>query len=268
MGEPFFDAGAWWHRQPDGSLLRWNEPANQWLLPGPDVLGPTAREAWAPIGTFATLVRVLLYVLAGVSALAAVSTGFEYELVSRIEDGAAVSEREVTFNDTRQLVIFLFALGLNLATIVVFLMWFSRSYRNLERLGASNLRYGAGWSIGAWFIPVYNLWGPKKIANDIWRASDPDLATQAGDRWRDGPVPSLLFGSWWGLWLLSNFGNATFDDPKTGAAVALAGFVITVPAALLCAAVVARMTSRQEKRAARVAASALKLPGSGPIPGP
>lgn len=256
MGVPFFDAGAWWHRQPDGSLLRWNESAGEWLPAGPEVLGPTPSEPWAPIGTLAKVVRILLYVLAGVSALAAVSTGFEYELVSRIEQGDAVSDGEITFNDTRQLVIFLVALGLHLAVVIAFLMWFSRSYRNLERLGASNLRYGTGWSIGAWFIPIYSLWGPKKIANDIWRASDPDLPDQAEGRWRDAPIPSLLFGSWWSLWLLSNFGNATFDDLKTEAAVTLAGFMISVPAALLCAAVVARMTSRQEQRAARLAGSA------------
>lgn len=113
-----------------------------------------------------------------------------------------------------------------------------------------------GWSIGAWFISIFSLWGPKKIANDIWRASDPDLPAQVGAGWQGGPIPSLLFGSWWGLWVLSNFGSATFDEPKTDALVTLAPFLITVPAALLCAVVVARITRRQEQRAARVASMA------------
>ena len=37
-----------------------------------------------------------------------------------------------------------------------------------------HLRYGTGWAIGAWFIPIFNLFRPKQIANDIDRASAPD----------------------------------------------------------------------------------------------
>lgn len=253
MAEPYFDSGAWWHRQPDGNLLRWDDAAQQWLPAGPETPSPSGAEPWAPIGGRAKAVRIVLYVLAGVSALGALSTGLEYELLMRIEDGSSVSDGEITFNDTRQLIFLLVAFGLHFATIVLFLLWFSRSYRNLERLGASQLRYRPGWSIWAWFIPIYNVWGPKKIANDIWRASDPNLPAQAGEQWRDGPIPSALFGLWWGLWLISNFGNRTFEDPQTEALVTLISFVLTVPAALLCAAVVARTTSRQEARAARVA---------------
>ena len=53
---------------------------------------------------------------------------------------------------------------------VIFLFWLRRAYGNLDALHARR-RYGKGWSIGAWFVPILNLFRPKQIANDIWRGS-------------------------------------------------------------------------------------------------
>ena len=165
MAEPEFRDGAWWFRQPDGTLLRW-EP-----------------------------VRALLWVIAGVSLIAAVSDAFEVELLGRIEAGEHVSDAETSFNDIRQSVIGVVQTLAFIATIVLFLMWFSRAYQNVERLGGGPLRYGRGWAIGAWFVPVLNLFRPKQIANDIWRGSDPDLPRLPGPGyWRGAPIPGLLFG--------------------------------------------------------------------------
>ena len=95
MAEPEFRDGAWWFRQPDGTLLRW-EP-----------------------------VRALLWVIAGVSLIAAVSDAFEVELLGRIEAGEHVSDAETSFNDIRQSVIGVVQTLAFIATIVLFLMWFS-----------------------------------------------------------------------------------------------------------------------------------------------
>jgi hypothetical protein len=64
----------------------------------------------------------------------------------------------------------------------LFIWWFHRAYKNLASLGATGLRYGAGWAIGGWFIPLANLVLPKRIANDLWRASDPALPAKSGSR--------------------------------------------------------------------------------------
>jgi hypothetical protein len=92
-------------------------------------------------------------------------------------------------------VLFLLAAG-------VFIAWFFRGYKNLRRLGVENMRYRTGWAIGAWFIPFFNWFRPKHIANDVWRGSERgvDVATQ----WRRVSVPSFVHW-WWGLFLVQGF---------------------------------------------------------------
>jgi hypothetical protein len=84
--------------------------------------------------------------------------------------------------------------------VISFLVWFSRSYRNLRALGAEGLEYSPGVAIGWWFVPVVNCWKPFQVAVEIWRASDPaaaknDFASRAGM-----PTPALL-AIWWMGWL-------------------------------------------------------------------
>jgi hypothetical protein len=44
---------------------------------------------------------------------------------------------------------------------VVFIVWFHRAYGNLGALGVDRPRHGRGWAIGAWFIPIANVFIPK-----------------------------------------------------------------------------------------------------------
>ena len=44
------------------------------------------------------------------------------------------------------------ALPVEIATVFLFLVWFHRAYANPTRLGISELRWGTGWSVGAWFV--------------------------------------------------------------------------------------------------------------------
>jgi hypothetical protein len=55
---------------------------------------------------------------------------------------------------------------------LAFVPWFYCAYRNLPRLGRGESRFGAGWAIGAWFVPLLNLVRPKLIADEIYLNSD------------------------------------------------------------------------------------------------
>jgi hypothetical protein len=223
-------------------------------------VAPTG-EAWQPIAGRAKAVLVLLFIGVAVALGAAVSDILEIDLLNRIDAGELVSDSETTNNDNRQAAIGLLQLGVGIATAVLFIMWFSRAYRNVERLGARPLRYKPGWAIGAWFVPILNLFRPKQIANDIWRGSDPDMGPNpAPGVWHDGPIPGLLFALWWLLWLVSGLSvgpgilpGDTVDEIRAQTIRYLVSDVATIPAAFLCAAVVGRTTRRQEARARAVA---------------
>ena len=221
------------------------EPAGE--AAGPEL--PTAeRPVFKPLASRANVVRWLLIAIVVVSAIAAISDAFEYELLGRIDRGDNVTSGEVDFNDARQAVIGITQFLLNTAVVVTFLMWFSRAYSNLPALGMAERRYGQGWSIGAWFVPILNLFRPKQIANDTWRAGE-----------QVAHLPALL-NWWWALWLVSSIAdNISFRASLRGdtamelqatAAAALVSDVLTIPAGLLAIGAVRMITRRQEERAA------------------
>ncbi|MGY1451830.1 DUF4328 domain-containing protein [Streptomyces sp. SS8] len=147
---------------------------------------------------------------------------------------------------------------------IPFLMWFHRSRLNAQTFDAASQRMGAGWAVGGWFVPVVNLWFPKKIANDIWDASTPPGP--------DGTVrerlPGGLLNCWWLLWLLTwasgRFASHRYQDAQTpgelGSAVSSYLFAdgVDILAAVLAILVVRRITAMQhtlqEHRAALAAA--------------
>lgn len=144
----------------------------------------------------------------------------------------------------------------------VFIAWFFRAYRNLGRLGVENRRYGNGWAIGAWFVPILGLVRPKQIANDLWRGSEKGADAAAG--WHEVEVPTLLHW-WWGLFLLQgvllevgqrlvNGGYGDLDSLgsidsglsqiKTGTVVDVLGGIVAILGAVLAIKVVARISER------------------------
>ncbi|UGY93536.1 DUF4328 domain-containing protein [Streptomyces gobiensis] len=94
---------------------------------------------------------------------------------------------------------------------VVFLKWFHRSRVNAEIFDPEGHRMKRGWAIGGWFVPVVNLWFPKKIANDIWDASTPP-----GPDGTVRPRVSVgLLNGWWALWIAGLvFGRAASQRYK------------------------------------------------------
>jgi serine/threonine-protein kinase len=162
-----------------------------------------------------------------------------------------------------------------LVSAALFLAWFRRAYANLPSLGARGLRYARWWALGAWVLPVFSLFRPKQLLNDIWRASDPALPPGMGDDWRRRPVRPLL-GWWWTVFLASILvRSVTTEAVHAAASVMTLGLLpsqldrfqasadmqvladlLTVLAGLLAVRVVRRTTARQEQRAARLAGTA------------
>ena len=99
-----------------------------------------------------------------------------------------------------------------IATIVVFIIWQFRCAKNVEALGRESAKFGPGWSIGGWFIPLANFVIPVMIFQGFWRATAP--GTRPGSAWTDGKG-SALVGWWWGLFLVSNISGFSFGEDQT-----------------------------------------------------
>ena len=232
----------------------------------PVVHSPTALEGYLPLRRPARRVRLALWL----SVLLAVTSA----AVNFADTQAAV----VLFGDRASGNLYLWIGAVQaawfLVTAALWLAWFRRAYLNLPALGARRLRFRPWWAVGAWLLPVFSLFRPKQVLNDIWRASDPDLPPDQAAIWRGRPVAQLL-GWWWLAFVASVLVRSiTTDAVHAAADLMLLGLLpdqldrfqasagmqvladlLTVLCGLLALRVVGRTTTRQDERAARLAAT-------------
>lgn len=171
--------------------------------------------------------------------------------------------------------VYIFKFPIYVFTVVMFLMWLYRAHSNLQPLGAQNLEFTPGWTVGWWFIPFANLVKPYQAVREVWFESDPEVGsneqTFLSASLRTAPV---YVGVWWALWLISNFVSNvagriydpdTMSDVESGALIFIIPSAISIIAAILAIMVVKDITSRQTARAANVAS---RIPASDMPPPP
>ncbi|MEU9999409.1 DUF4328 domain-containing protein [Streptomyces sp. NPDC050848] len=144
---------------------------------------------------------------------------------------------------------------IQLALIVVFLVWFFRVRKNAGIFAPDVHRGGPGWAIGAWFVPIANLWWPRSVAVGTWRASRRD---PYGDGKGEGESFAVL-NWWWACWILTDlmslFATSVYDDADTveeftaGAGFLMGAAVLDIAAAVLAILFVRRLTSMQHRKA-------------------
>jgi hypothetical protein len=221
------------------------------------------RARWAVIA----LVAIMIVDLVSIG-----SDLLEIRLMDKLIDGDESALGDLDGDDLRQGIVALLYLVVAIAAAVFFIRWFRRAYENLDALGATR-RYGLGWSIGSWFVPILNLWRPKQIANDIWKGSDP-VRTSTELRITESSLPALL-NAWWAAWIVASVLGTTilrtsFDTPtagdagmstilfddtsgahqiRTAATLDAVASVIDVVAAVLAILVIRRLTAREMGRA-------------------
>jgi hypothetical protein len=210
--------------------------------------------AYKPIAIRAHVLR--WWLAAGIVVDAAVTVLSAIHLSVLDADGFAGSDA-VAASDDRLAVGGAALLATFLVSAVIWLFWFHRAYRNLESFAPVGLRFGTGWAVGAWFVPILNWFRPKQIANDIWRGTDPQPSPQQG--WTDRPVAPLVHW-WWASWLVASLlGNVsarmigearTLAEERAAVLIDIAAGVSYVAAGVLALLFVRAVTEREAARAA------------------
>ena len=162
-----------------------------WTVPGPQ-----GTDWYRPLGVVTFLLRAALTL----SALCAVAVGALSLTIYRDLGGGfswpRASGRTTDWAGLQALGGFLAAgqIALLLVAGVLLIAFTRRAYRNLSALDVVGLRLSRRWAVIGWLIPVVNLFVPKRLLDDTWRASDP-----AARPWTDGwqrasvPVPNQLW---------------------------------------------------------------------------
>jgi hypothetical protein len=152
----------------------------------------------------------------------------------------------------------------HLVAVVVFLIWFYSAYANLRALGVWGLHYSPGWAVAYWFIPFLNLVRPIQIAQEIWRASDPNAPVEYSDAWRRRRG-SVRAGFWWACWLLYNLLGAmssystrrpdlNIDQLRIGTTMAILASLFSIAASILVISLIQAINRRQFARFDRLLA--------------
>lgn len=216
--------------------------------PPPNVPSWSQRAAYQPLDGRLRLLKVVLLAIAALSVIAAVFDVLEIRLMNQVIGGKDVSDAAFDASDARQAAIgWLQTVGV-VAGAIAFILWMHRAYQNTDVVAPGTRRYGHGWAIGGWFVPILNLWRPKQVANDI---------AHAGGRSDD---PSGKLALWWTLWLVSSLlanaarqmtnGAQTPEAYRSGAIAYLVSDGLTVVAAFVAISVAATLTYRLNRRAA------------------
>jgi hypothetical protein len=183
------------------------------------------------------LVLLALNVVTGLGAIA--TEMLELRLLQRAVAGARISSEAfevagVLLGSAAIVQFLVYA-----ATVVAWLAWMHRAYKNLRSVGTGKLEYSTGAAIGYWFIPLANLFLPYLVMSDLWQRS------HGGNRPEEDSIrPRWLLGLWWVAWFATNvlmgLGNAAgLTSTDLVSQVAATGIWIWAYGGLVVAAVLA-----------------------------
>ena len=201
--------------------------------------------------------------LALVMVSTAVTVGLSYFATS-ITDDAAVRGSSVEDAETVAAGIFALTAFLGIAAMVfagiAFVCWLHRARTNIDAFGGSWMKWGPGWTIGAWFVPIGNLVIPILVVSEIDRATDGRVPGW-GVR-RPGRIVVVLWATLWTAFLILDRVTtfAMFDAAHSSGAfaVTLVSAAVEIGAASGAIGVIRRITAGQEA----------VLSGGGAFPGP
>ncbi len=142
----------------------------------------------------------------------------------------------------------------NLVSGVLILMWIYRANANAKLLGAADMQFSPGWSVGWYFIPIMWLWKPYQVMKEIWQTS------ANPQDWKNQSVTPLI-GWWWFFWIatcwLGNLAFKSIFDHKDELHHALSQDVIfmisdmfTIPLCLVFLEIVKKINQMQNTQSA------------------
>ncbi|HEY7228094.1 MAG TPA: DUF4328 domain-containing protein [Nitrososphaeraceae archaeon] len=94
---------------------------------------------------------------------------------------------------------------ISILVLIIILFWYYRATKNIHSFGveeATSPIMAVMW----WFVPIANLWKPYYIAQQIWKASRPEVKLPIGTEWKKMPNSNII-KKWWVLALVSIFGS-------------------------------------------------------------
>ncbi|MFC3150032.1 DUF4328 domain-containing protein [Litoribrevibacter euphylliae] len=162
---------------------------------------PNKESNYRDASSLTSWVRYSLYAQIVVALIMIGSNYLEYQLLSDYQNGVYTSQEQAVADgeasDQRQQMVAYLYFAVFIISGFLILRWIHRSNYNARQLGAKDMKFTPGWSIGYYFIPILTLWKPYQAMEEIWKAS------HNPNDWQSEEASSIL-GLWWLLWIISN----------------------------------------------------------------
>lgn len=92
-------------------------------------------------------------------------------------------------------------LVIDIVSAIITLIWYYRANKNIHAFGAKEVTSPA-MSVIWWFIPIAFFWKPYSVAQQIWKASKPEIKLVEGTEWRKASGSNIV-KAWWILGILA-----------------------------------------------------------------
>lgn len=151
-----------------------------------------------PNANRAKLATTFIWIVMGFQIISTISSFFQYLLLKSVAEGNSITPEAATSNDLRQSIIAILFAILYIFSVVFFIQWFRRAYFNQE-VKFKSMASTNGWTAGAWFVPILNLFKPFQLMQEMYENAenyllDKKLIEEKNSR-------KLIIGWWWGLWI-------------------------------------------------------------------
>ncbi len=155
-----------------------------------------------PLRPYAVLVTVGVSLLVGLKSLVLASDLWRF-FVAAEHDGMIVAapapavgdqvletlDRSVRFTNATDLLLLFYS-------AVVFIVFMRHAYRNIMQPVIANRRYSPGWTIGAFLVPLANIFMPHLVMREIWQCSRALVRSHPDGHWQEERRPFVL-RAWW-----------------------------------------------------------------------
>ncbi len=143
------------------------------------------------------ITKWLVILSIAIIVIALINTGAFFALNYQTED-AQLQSTDLVF-----LIIATLILVIEIVALIVTLYWFYRANKNIHAFGAKEVSSPI-MAVVWWFIPILDLWKPHSVAQQIWKASNPQIILSNSIEWKNSPRSNIII-FWWVLFLLSIF---------------------------------------------------------------
>lgn len=132
--------------------------------------GITEKKVFQAIKGRAGAANGLYYILIGLGIVALLFDLLQLNLIIHILNGVEISGLRIEANDSRQVLITSVYLIFLLTSVLAFLIWVHRAYKNLPAFGYKP-KTTPGMAIIYFFIPIVNFVAPYQCLKEIWIGS-------------------------------------------------------------------------------------------------